>query len=281
MIKIKRLHEPEWEINLLKKYKITKQISICLSSKINNKIYCHHDDDSYVENKMTIDHVNDDCLAEIFMYVPACERPKIALVCKQWKRALDVSWLNVKKLELTHWEYDEYPNYLIKNYPKIDGQFNFLESLLDKCGRYLTELDATAYGHCNIVPVINKCCPNLVKLRIRIKYIDDAILDNAFTGLSKLKVLKIIFQCFPNPGTYIPVTLINSLLNVADTLTELTLSNWPKCRVDNAKFPEEFISVISKLKTLESIQIGGIRCPESLISHILSRNPQVIARHDE
>ncbi|XP_044013835.1 uncharacterized protein LOC122856208 [Aphidius gifuensis] len=214
-------------------------------SKIENKLlYGHHDDHSYAKDVLTIERVNDDCLAEIFMYLPACERPKIALVCKQWKRALDYySWFNVKKLELTYWRYDEYPNLLTKNYPTIDGQFSFLKSLLNKCGRYLTKLDLTAYSHFNIVPVINESCPNLVELQIRIEHIDDAILDNAFTRLLKLKVLKIIFQCFKTHGTFIPVALINSLLNVADTLTELNLSNWSECMEDSTNFPGEITSV--------------------------------------
>ncbi|XP_044005755.1 uncharacterized protein LOC122850687 [Aphidius gifuensis] len=283
MSQIKRLHEPEWNKNLVKKKcKVTRQIITRSISKINNKINCHHDDDLYAKDKLLIERVNEYCLAEIFMYIPACERPKFALVCKQWKRALDYySWSNVTKLELTHWEFDEYPNYLIKHYPTLDRQFNFLKSLLDKCGRYLTELDATAYGHCNIVPVINESCPNLVKLRIRIKYIEDAILDNAFTSLSKLKVLKIIFQCFSSPGTDVPLTLLNSLLNVADTLTELSLSNWSRCIADNAIIPDEFTSVVTELKALRQTQIGGMICSNTLVDNMLALDPAMIRRYDE
>lgn len=72
-----------------------------------------------------------------------------------------------------------------------------MKLLLNKCGRYLgRELDLTAYSHSSfIVPVITDSCPNLVKLQIRIKDIDDAIFDNAFKG-SKLQVLKMIFEFF-------------------------------------------------------------------------------------
>ncbi|XP_044001693.1 uncharacterized protein LOC122847900 [Aphidius gifuensis] len=241
------------ENNVVKKYKVIqipwskspfrRQIST-RCSEIKNKLYGHHDDQSYAKDVLTIERVNDDCLAEIFMYLPACERPKIALVCKQWKRVLDYySWFNVKKLELTYWRYHKDSNFLTKNYPTIDRQFSFLKSLLNKCGRYLTKLDLTAYNHCNIVPVINESCPNLVELRIRIEYIDDAILDNAFTRLLKLKVLKIIFQCFKTRDTLIPFTLINSFLNVADTLTELNLSNWTECLEDYTNFPRAMTRV--------------------------------------
>ncbi|XP_044001657.1 uncharacterized protein LOC122847865 [Aphidius gifuensis] len=251
-------------------------------SKIENKIYGYHADHSYAKEELTMERVNDDCLAEIFMYLPACERPKIALVCKQWKRVLDYyAWFNVKKIKLTYWRYDEYQNFLTKNYPTTDGQFSFLKSLLNKCGRYLRELDLTTYSHCNIVPVVNESCPNLVELRIRIECMDDAIFDNAFTHLLKLKVLKIIFQCFKTPDTFIPVTLINSLLNVADTLTELNLSNWSECIEGYTNFPREITSVVSKLKALKKFQFAGISSPKSLINYLALTESTLEVTSDE
>ncbi|XP_044009893.1 F-box/LRR-repeat protein 12-like isoform X2 [Aphidius gifuensis] len=219
---------------------------------------------------MIIEHVNNDCLAEIFMYVPAWERPKIALVCKKWKRVLDdYSWFNVKKLEFTHWEYDEYPHFLKGNYPTIDGQFNFLQSLLYKCGRYLRELDLSVYDHCNIVPVINEYCPNLEKLQIRIRVYDHVILTNAFTNLSKLKVLKIIFHgCLTGACLFVPQAIIKSLLNVADTLTDLNLSNWAIAMIEIAHFTEEMTNVISQLKVLRQFVMTGLDCHETLYDYV-------------
>ncbi|XP_044001696.1 uncharacterized protein LOC122847903 [Aphidius gifuensis] len=292
MTQFKRLRELELAKNLVKKYKVIqipwsrspprRQTSTSCFGEIKNKLYGFHHDQSYASDVLIMEHVNDDCLAEIFMYLPACERPKIALVCKQWKRALDYySWFNVKKLELTYWRYDEYPNLLTKNYPTTDGQFSFLKSLLNKCGRYLTELDLTAYNHFNIVPVVNESCPNLVELRIRSEYIDDAILDNAFSRLLKLKVLKIIFQCFKSRDTFIPVTLIKSLLNVADTLTELNLSNWCECIDDSTNFPDEITSVVSELKALKKFQFAGICSPRSLINYLTLIESTLITTGDE
>ncbi|XP_044014047.1 uncharacterized protein LOC122856445 [Aphidius gifuensis] len=240
-------------------------------SKKNNNIYSHHDDDNDLNAKdiTIIERVNDDCLAKIFMYIPTCERPKIALVCKKWKRALDYSWFNVKKLELTYWEYDEYPHFLVRNYPRINGQFKFLKSLLYKCGRYLRELDLSIYGYCNILPVINEYCQNLVKLRIRIHKIDNAKLDNAFSNLSKLEVLKIILHgCFDDICSIVSLTLINSLLNVADTLTDLSISNWPAILYGLPHFPGEMIYVIPQLKALRKFSAAGIECPSRLIDYL-------------
>ncbi|XP_044009855.1 F-box protein SKIP2-like [Aphidius gifuensis] len=299
MSQLKRLRKSSSPERLIKKYKATSRIPRCMSKKNNKKYYqqpkapnpieitwsfnkkddktdyYHHDDASYAKIRMIMERVNDDCLAEIFMYVPAYERQQIALVCEKWKRALDNAWFNVKKIELTHWEYDEYPNFLKKNYPTIDRQFNFLKSLLYKCGRYLRELDLSVYPKCNILPIINEYCPNLEKLGIRIDNIDDiddAILSNAFTNLSKLKVLKIIFhRCLCGVDSLVPTTLINSLLNVADTLTDLSMLNWPEAmqlEEENAHFPEEMTSVISQLKALKKFVVAGLEYHKSLYDYV-------------
>ncbi|XP_044006673.1 uncharacterized protein LOC122851483 [Aphidius gifuensis] len=210
------------------------------------------------------------------MYVPACERPKIALVCQKWKRALDYSWSNVKKLELTHWEYDEYPTFL-KKYPTLDGQLSFLKSLIYKCGRYLTKLDLTAYGHCNIVPVINEYCPNLVELRLRFTHIDHVILYDAFSRLCKLKVLAIIFQNINDK--FIPLNLIYSLRNVADTLTDLILLNWKKKEHDHCILSEETDCVVRELKALKRVDISGI-IPTQDLHNYLYHEMSVYAIHD-
>lgn len=135
---------------------------------------------------------------------------------------------------------------LKRNYPTIDGQFRFLKSLLYKCGHYLKDLDLSAYLHCNILPIIDEYCPNLVKLRIRIDYHHISMLTDAFSNLSNLQVLTIIFDnCFNTVFPVIPITLINSLRHVADTLTYLSLSNWTSSLIENVSFPEEITNVCS------------------------------------
>ncbi|XP_044010119.1 uncharacterized protein LOC122853765 [Aphidius gifuensis] len=236
-----------------KKYKGTSEISTLSSNENdNNKIYNQHQGHSDAKN-MIIDLVNDDCLAQIFMYVPVCERPKIALVCQNWKRALDYSWGNVKKLELTHWEYDENPTCL-KKYPTPDGELSFLKSLLYKCGRFLTLIDLSAYGYSDIVPVINEYCPNLVKLRLRFIYDDNQLLKhNAFLRLSKLKVLTVIFHPMKDYSNLFQ--LIIALEFLADTLTDLIIHNWKDDKISiNEKIqdlPDDTISVIRRLKALK------------------------------
>ncbi|XP_044014746.1 uncharacterized protein LOC122856912 isoform X2 [Aphidius gifuensis] len=95
-----------------RKCKNKSQIST-QSNKKRRKVYPQHNDHSYVKN-IIIDLVNDDCLSEIFMYVPICERPKIAQVCKKWNRVVCSYCFKVKTLVLSHWEYDRPKNILEK-----------------------------------------------------------------------------------------------------------------------------------------------------------------------
>lgn len=84
----------------------------------------------------------------------------------------------------------------------------------------------TAYDNCNIVPVINEFCPNLITLRLRFTNMDEHVLINSFTRLSKLKSLTIIFQNMKRFELLPSAALIDSLRNVANTLTDLNLFNW-------------------------------------------------------
>ncbi|XP_044010432.1 uncharacterized protein LOC122854084 [Aphidius gifuensis] len=250
----------ELENLFCEKYKIRSEMSTSSFYKKNNEIYYQHHDHSYAKN-IIIDLVNDDCLAEIFTYIPACERPKIALVCQKWKKVLDYSWGDVKKLQLTHWERAEYPNCL-KKYPTPDGQLSFLKSLIYKCGRFLTQLDLTAYGYSNIVPVINEYCPNLEKLRLRLIYDEDDIINReGFSRLSKLKVLTVIFQ-YMRYETMLDC-IINALLPLANTLTDLTLFNWkgdsPCEHTGPCVFSGATIYVLSRMKALKRFEFGGIQ----------------------
>ncbi|KAF7989479.1 hypothetical protein HCN44_008153 [Aphidius gifuensis] len=221
--------------------------------------------------------VNDNYLAKIFTYVPKCERPKLALVCKQWKKTFDDSWFKVKKIEIIYWRYDEYPNCLDK-YPTSDGGFCLIKSLLIKYGCYLTTLDLTAYGNCNIVPVINELCPNLVTLRLRFTNMDKLILANSFTRLSKLKSLTIIFQNIKTFLVLPTVALFNSLRNVANTLTNLNLLNWLDELVDIPNLTRAINDVIRDLKALKKLELAGIGISVDIFNY-LTENGIVYSNH--
>ncbi|XP_044014747.1 uncharacterized protein LOC122856912 isoform X3 [Aphidius gifuensis] len=234
-----------------RKCKNKSQIST-QSNKKRRKVYPQHNDHSYVKN-IIIDLVNDDCLSEIFMYVPICERPKIAQVCKKWNRVVCSYCFKVKTLVLSHWEYDR-PKNILEKFKKSEKKFSFLRSLLDKSCTYLTELDLVAYDNSNIVPLLDEFCPNLVKLRLRLKYFFVKDLENAFSRMSKLRVLKIIFQGFCR----IPVILLVSLKNVVNTLNELTVINQSKDIFTLCRFPNILVALIRQFKALQKIETGGM-----------------------
>ncbi|KAF7998101.1 hypothetical protein HCN44_009499 [Aphidius gifuensis] len=265
-----------------KKCKVTRKISTPSFNKKNNEISYENHDHSI------IDCVNDDCLAEIFTYVPVWERPKIALVCQKWKRVLDYSWGSGKKLQLTHWEQAEYPNCL-KKYPTPDEKLSFLNSLLYKCGRYLTQLDLTAYGYSDIVPVINKYCPNLVKLRLRFIFDNNKILfSDVFSRLSKLKVLTVIFQYHVRHHSKL-YYLIIALESLADTLTDVTLFNWQgddPCTLDShpistpCEFPPSTLRVLRQLKALKRFEFGGIKMSPDVEEYLTNNRTLEVIFYD-
>ncbi|XP_044013378.1 uncharacterized protein LOC122855810 [Aphidius gifuensis] len=230
------------------------------SNKKSNEIYYEHHDHSI------IDLVNDDCLAEIFMYVPVWERPQIALVCQKWNRVLDYSWGNVKKLQFTHWEYNNKCPSCLKKSPTRVRKLSSLKSLLNKCGCYLRQLDLTAYVHNDIMPVINEYCPNLVKLRLRFSPDNvEVITADAFSPLSKLKVLAVIFQ-YHMPQYKRIHHLITALLPLANTLTDLTLFNWQdevprkyRTNYQFCTFPGVTLRVLKRMKALKRFEFGGIK----------------------
>lgn len=225
-----------------------------------------HWDHTYVRSLIN-DVVNDDCLALIFTYIPVYERPKMAMVCKKWNRVLQYTWSNLKILKFDHWEFDDRPNIL---YEKFDcyEEWKFMQSLLDKCGRYLTELDLVAYNKGDILPFINRNCRNVVKLRLRFTSNMDYHIDSEFSNLSKLKVLKIIFhdvlpQCTPFD------ILFNSLKDVANTLNELNLSNWHVCSTAyNFLLPKSFDSLVLQLNALQKLELIGITTSPIVLKHV-------------
>ncbi|XP_044005990.1 uncharacterized protein LOC122851009 [Aphidius gifuensis] len=244
MTEFKILSDSELEVNLKKTPEnVTNQISRHILNKKHKINYQY----------LIIDkRFNDNCLAEIFMYIPIYERPKIALVCKQWYRALHHTWRKVKTVKFSHWKYRSYQN-IFDRFKKING-LSFLKSLLDNCGLYLTELDLVGYDNSDIVPFVNKSCPNVVKLRLRFKFIENEELSNAFSRMPKLKILKMIFQ----NTLGIPMTVLDSLKDVADTLSELTLAYWNGSYRSQYILPESFTVIISQLKNLQKIEITGI-----------------------
>ncbi|XP_044001633.1 uncharacterized protein LOC122847841 [Aphidius gifuensis] len=208
------------------------------------------DDAAWMEDNV-IDRVNTYCLAHIFKHIPPFERPKVAQVCKKWREALPYSWSNVKKLECLHWKYDGVVAH------RGSRKVICLKGLIDQCGRYLTELNTIHYDNSDIVPLIRISCPHLVRLQLRFKNIKSLHFKDAFSYMSKLQILRLIFQC----SASIPILLILALRDLTRTLKTLAFFNW-KRNPRNQKMPALFSSVFSQMTTLRFFDLFGYQFPD-------------------
>ncbi|XP_044013588.1 uncharacterized protein LOC122855946 [Aphidius gifuensis] len=106
------------------------------------------------------------------------------------------------------------------------------------------------------------------------------MLSNAFTSLSKLKSLTIIFQGMWYKND-IPVTLINSLKNVAGTLTELYLLHFVNHLDGSCGYPKNLRYVISRLKALKRFEVAGIRGLKNSFKYLKNNEMSFYFNHNE
>ncbi|XP_044009405.1 uncharacterized protein LOC122853172 [Aphidius gifuensis] len=97
---------------------------------------------------------------------------------------------------------------------------------------------------------------------------DQAILANTFTRLSKLKSLTIIFQNIKTFQLLSVVALMNSLKNVANTLTDLSLLRWTDEIIPTTDFTKVINDVIRDLTALKSLEVSGIGIASDLYSYL-------------
>lgn len=102
-----------------------------------------------------------------------------------------------------------------------------------------------AYDNSDVMPLIKRTCPQVVALYLRFANVKNVHFRNAFSYMSKLYVLKIIFHC----DSSIPTLLIDSLKDVAGTLHHLTFFNW-KQTSQNQKIPDIFTTVSLNFTTI-------------------------------
>lgn len=209
---------------------------------------------------------NEKCLVPIFKYISLFERPKLALVCKNWKKALVNSWCDEKKIELNYWKCDDISPW--------NGKVNLLVPLINRCGIYLRELNILAYDDSKIMPLINENCVNLEKLQVRFQHVKNEHFENAFSHMSNLKTLKITFQC----ESSVPETFIESLKNVAGSLNHLFIANWEMPFSHSIYIPGSFTAILSELKVLNHFEVFGYKMALSSIVAATRKNNEHILR---
>lgn len=136
----------------------------------------------------------------------------------------------------------------------------FKYKLFLHCSRHLRQLNFSSgyhcenHDHCNkscmpftrIMPTIKLNCPNIVKLQLTFIIINDEDFVDIFRFMPDLKSLEIEWSNHKS----IPVTFIESLNRITDTLEELKLSTVKFAHYTNEiqydNFPDSFVSVSIK-----------------------------------
>lgn len=109
--------------------------------------------------------LNDDCLIEIFLYLPIADRIRMERVCKRWQALSQESWRSVKRLDLVRNNWGLSPKIRLQN---IDT--STLRKVLIKCGQFLTHLDLSKYPHMlgsSTLTIVGKFCPNLQCINVK------------------------------------------------------------------------------------------------------------------
>ncbi|XP_015125099.1 putative RNA-binding protein EEED8.10 [Diachasma alloeum] len=109
--------------------------------------------------------LNDDCLIEIFLYLPIADRIRMERVCKRWQALSQESWRSVKRLDLVRGNWGLSPKIRLQN---IDT--STLRKVLIKCGQFLTHLDLSKYPHLlgsSTLTIVGKFCPNLQCINVK------------------------------------------------------------------------------------------------------------------
>ncbi|KAK0075807.1 hypothetical protein PV326_011261 [Microctonus aethiopoides] len=116
-------------------------------------------------NESPIHILNDDCLMEIFLYLPIADRIRTERVCKRWQAVSQESWRAVKSLDL------EKNTWGLSSKIRIRAvDTTTLRKVLIRCGQYLTNLDLSQYPHLlssSTLTIVGKFCPNLQCINIK------------------------------------------------------------------------------------------------------------------
>ncbi|KAK9298503.1 hypothetical protein QLX08_008183 [Tetragonisca angustula] len=125
------------------------------SNKVSNDI--HNLD--YVQNNISIQTLNDDCLMHIFLQLPIVDRIRIERVCKRWKALSQESWHSVKRLDLSYSIWGS-----LSGINRKEISICTIRKVLLRCGSYLNEINLSLVP-CHLrqstVTVVAKLCPNL------------------------------------------------------------------------------------------------------------------------
>lgn len=133
-------------------------------SSMEEEIIENNRENSPEPNNSPIQILNDDCLVEIFLYLPVADRVRMERVCKRWQALSQESWRAVKKLNLSKNTWGLSPKIRIQ---AVDT--GTLRKVLIKCGQFLTHLDLSELPHqlsTSTLTIVGKFCPNLQHVNV-------------------------------------------------------------------------------------------------------------------
>ena len=106
-----------------------------------------------------IEKLNDDCLVQIFNFLSIAERIRIQKVSTTWRDLAKESWYKVKGLRVDPKFLGLKPCGTKHQYPDIND--HVLDSILEKCGRYLEKIDISYIDSDCYLASVAKYCPNI------------------------------------------------------------------------------------------------------------------------
>ena len=183
--------------------------------------------------EQSIDALNDDCLLNIFYYLPIRDRIRIERVCKRWKKISKESWRNLKFISIGN------------DLSTRSIEINHFEEILRRSGNYMTNFDCSWLDQCQLpvhdtVQLINKYCKKLTHLNTCYTFKTDENYLNAF-HVNLLKNLKSL-----NIGNTVCLDeTLSEMLEKAVNLEEFNLTGYARKTRENP-----LLSLSDKCKTL-------------------------------
>lgn len=143
------------------------------------------------------------------------------LVCPKWKKSVQLSWYNVKKLYYPSDIFD------ISNQSAVPCEvvvFKLLTAFIvvQQCATYVQDLNINGLSFASVLLTLKGKFGNLRKLNCRIETWKDENFVNIFENMKKLEDLTVTWS---SDNSDIPATFVEALNFIAGQLKKLTIHN--------------------------------------------------------
>ncbi|XP_044013068.1 uncharacterized protein LOC122855627 [Aphidius gifuensis] len=194
-------HELRARPNISKLYKATNDDEYDLYGISEEDLLKRHNEDNKIISEQREKRM--ERMRSLFI-----SQPKLETICKDWSNDfVDSGFTTYKFCNFT--------------YQQFDTQLpDDLEYIINLCGYNLTKIYVN--GYCPIMPLIKSNCPNLEELLLTFDKMESKDFEDAFSNMPHLK--KLMFLLWECKDPILPMTLVKSIEQVRETLTELAFS---------------------------------------------------------